>query len=81
MLLLLALLFQFLFSEGGLVSYFRLKSEIKTVATSIKDLERDNILLSSEIEKLQKDDEYLEDVVRRKYGLVREGEKVYRFEK
>jgi cell division protein FtsB len=76
-----ALFFQLLFSEGGIVGYLRLKSEMRSVEASMRKLERDNMLLTSEIERLQKDDQYLEDVVRKKYGLVREGEKVYRIEK
>jgi cell division protein FtsB len=32
------------------------------------------------LEKLQKDDQYLEEIARKKYGLVREGERVYRIE-
>jgi cell division protein FtsB len=80
-LLLLALFFQLLFCDGGIVPYLRLKSDIRSVETSAKTLERENILLNSEIDKLQKDDQYLEDVVRKKYGFVREGEKVYRIEK
>jgi cell division protein FtsB len=34
-----------------------------------------------ELDKLQKDDQYLEDVVRKKYGFLREGERLYRIEK
>lgn len=80
-LLLLALFFQLLFCEGGVVSYIRLMSDIKSIDRSVKNMERENALLMAEIDKLQKDDDYLEDVVRKKYGFVREGEKVYRIEK
>ena len=37
--------------------------------------------LKGEIERVQKDDRYLEDVARKKFGFIREGEKVYRIEK
>jgi cell division protein FtsB len=37
-------------------------------------------VLKGEIDRLQHDDRYLEDVAR-KNGFIREGEKVYRIEK
>ena len=80
-LLVLAMFLQLLFCEGGIISIIRLKSDIRSLETSRRTTERENILLKSEIEKLRQDDQYLEDVVRKKYGLVREGEKVYRIEK
>jgi cell division protein FtsB len=76
-----ALLIQMVFSEGGIVSYLRVRSEIKATTASAKKLEQENVALTREIERLQKDDQYLEDVVRKKFGFVREGERVYRVEK
>jgi cell division protein FtsB len=80
-LLVLAMFFQLFFCDGGIISIVKLKSDIGSLQTSTKAMERENILLKSEIEKLRQDDQYLEEVVRKKYGLVREGEKVYRIEK
>jgi len=76
-----ALLFQIFFSEGGILAYTKLKKEIRMVDASVKKLEQENILLLQEIDKLQKDDKYLEEVARKKFGLLREGEKLYRVEK
>lgn len=79
---LLGLLFaQLVFSEGGIVSYLTLKRDIKSVNATITTLEQDNQRLTREIGRLQTDDQYLEDVARKKYGFVREGERVYRVEK
>jgi cell division protein FtsB len=75
------LFFHFIFSDGGLVSYIRAKQGIKAAQASITALDKENGLLRSEIEKLQKDDEYLEEVVRKKHGFLREGERLYRIEK
>ncbi len=75
------LFFHFLFSDGGLISYFKVKHGIKTASTSISALNKENTFLKNEIEKLQKDDEYLEEVVRKKHGFLREGERLYRIEK
>ncbi len=75
-----ALLFQLIFSEGGIFEFIKIKSSIKSVRVSIQKTEKENAALFQELEKLQKDDRYLEEVARKKYGFVREGERVYRIE-
>jgi cell division protein FtsB len=75
------LFFHFLFSDGGLISYFKVKHGIKAANATISALDKENGLLKNEIDKLQKDDEYLEEVVRKKHGFLREGERLYRIEK
>jgi len=57
------------------------KMEIGRVNAEIKRLSQENVLLMHELDRLQKDDSYLEEVVRKKYGFLREGEKLYRIEK
>lgn len=76
-----ALLFQLIFAEGGIFGLIKIKSSIKSVRVSIQKTEKENAALLQELEKLQKDDQYLEEVVRKKYGLVREGERLYRIER
>ncbi|OPY75565.1 MAG: cell division protein FtsB [Syntrophorhabdus sp. PtaU1.Bin058] len=76
-----ALLFQLIFAEGGIFGLIKMKSSIKSVRGSIQKMEKENTALLQELEKLQKDDQYLEEVVRKKYGLVREGERLYRIER
>jgi cell division protein FtsB len=76
-----ALIFQVSFAEGGIYDYIKTKHTIKSITTSILQAEKENVLLARELERLQKDDQYLEDMVRVKYGLVRDGEKVYRVDK
>ena len=79
--MLIALLFVILLSENGLIDYLKLKQRIGAVDTSIKTLQKENVVLKGEIDRLQHDDRYLEDVARKKFGFIREGEKVYRIEK
>jgi len=76
-----ALLFQLVFAEGGVFGLIRMKSSIKSVRGAIQKTEKENAALLQELEKLQKDDQYLEEVARKKYGLVREGERLYRIER
>jgi cell division protein FtsB len=75
-----ALLFQFVFAEGGVFGFIKMKSSVNSVRVSIQRTEKENTTLLKELEKLQKDDQYLEEVARKKYGFVREGERVYRIE-
>ena len=75
------LVFALIFADGGLLGYVKTKLDIRKVNAEITKLEKENVILMRELEKLQKDDKYLEDVVRTKYGLLREGERLYRVEK
>lgn len=75
-----AFLFQIVFAEGGVFDYFKTKQAIRSASGYIERTEQENIVLARELERLQKDDQYLEEMVRKKYGFVRDGEKVYRVE-
>ncbi len=79
--LLLALVFVIFISQNGVFDYVKLRREINVVNSSIKRLEDENVALKGKIDRMQRDDRYLEDVAREKYGFIREGEKVYRIEK
>ena len=77
----LALLFIVLFSEHGLLDYIKLKRQVSAINRSIGKLESENVLLKAQVDRLQKDDKYLEELARQKYGFIREGERLYRIEK
>ncbi|MBP8625111.1 MAG: septum formation initiator family protein [Syntrophorhabdales bacterium] len=79
--LLLVLIFSVVFYEGGLVNYIKMKLELSRIDKVTKKLENENASLAKEIERFRKDERYLEEVVRMKYGLLREGEKLYRIER
>jgi cell division protein FtsB len=79
--LLCALLFAVLFSQNGVLEYVGMKRQINAKDASVKRLVEENISLKAQIDRLQKDDQYLEDVARQKFGFIKEGEKVYRIEK
>ncbi|OPY75774.1 MAG: cell division protein FtsB [Syntrophorhabdus sp. PtaU1.Bin153] len=75
------LFFHMLFAEGGVIGYLKVKRGIKAANASIITMERENKLLKAEIDRLQNDDQYLEEVVRKKFGFVGEGERLYRVER
>jgi len=78
--LLIALFYVLFFGEDGIFAYIRLKKEIKDNVARMRVVEEENLKMKRELERLKNDKEYLEEIVRKKYGLIREGEKVYRFE-
>ncbi len=77
----LAFMFVVLFSEHGLVDYIKLKRQISVINKSIGKLESENVQLKAQVDRLEKDDRYLEELARQKYGFIREGERLYRIEK
>ncbi|MCX7965920.1 MAG: septum formation initiator family protein [Syntrophorhabdaceae bacterium] len=79
--LLVVMALSIIFYEGGLLNYIKMKIELARIVKKTEAIERENKTLSEEIERLRKDENYLEEVVRKKYGLVREGEKLYRIER
>ncbi len=76
----LAFLFVILFSENGLLDLFRMKRQIRNIEATAKSLMDENARLKGEIELLKTDDKYLEEMARKRFGFIREGEKVYRIE-
>ena len=63
--------------DWGLVHYRRLQGQIDSLTRENMDLEERNAVLQKEIDRLQNDDTYLEEVARQKYGLLKENETVY----
>lgn len=66
--------------DGGIYDLLKVKLEARTARLAIMRMEDENAALSRELHRIREDDRYLEEMVRKKYGLVREGEKVYRVE-
>ena len=77
----LSFAFVIVFSEHGLLDYVKLKRQIKSVSQSIDKLEKENVVLKGQVDRLQKDDRYLEELARQKFGFIRDGERLYRIEK
>ena len=78
--LVLVLMLSFLaFGEWGLLHYWRLSEERRSLEERSQALQRDNELLREKIYRLRKDDRYLEKVAREELGLARDGEIIYLF--
>lgn len=70
----------FLFAPGsGVFRYHRLQKQIEALSQENKSLLERNAELRKEVERLQTDEAYLEQMARQKYGLLKENETVYEF--
>ncbi|MDD3618178.1 MAG: septum formation initiator family protein [Desulfobulbaceae bacterium] len=65
--------------ERGLLHYHRLHKQIETLSRENRELAERNAQLKKEIERLRSDESYLEELARKKYGLLKENETVYEF--
>ena len=72
--------FHLILMDGGIYDLLKIKLKARTARLAIMQMEDENAALSRELRRIRDDDGYLEEMVRKKYGLVREGEKVYRIE-
>ena len=69
-----------LFVPGrGLFSWLHGRRQVTALEKENRELARRNRELAAEIKRLQTDDAYLEELARKKYGLLREDETVYEF--
>jgi cell division protein FtsB len=72
--------FHLIFMDGGIYDLLKVKLQTRSAQLSVMRVDQENAALSRELRRIKEDDQYLEEMVRKKYGLVREGEKVYRVE-
>jgi cell division protein FtsB len=71
----------FLFApDRGILRYHRLEKQIEILSQENTSLQEHNAALRKEIERLQSDEAYLEEMARQKYGLLKENETIYEFE-
>ena len=68
----------FLFNDRGLIPWFKYAVERERIESELDSLKAEEARLRNEIEKLKFAPEYLEKLAREKYGMAKEGEKVYK---
>ena len=77
--LFIAILF-LLFAPGrSLMSYRNMQKQVAALTSEIEHLEQRNRELAAEIKRLQTDDAYLEELARKKFGMLKENETIYEF--
>lgn len=67
-----------LFNSNGVVQRFRLENQKKEFMEKIRLAEEEQKKLKDQSKALEGDKKAIEKVAREKYGMVREGEKVYK---
>ena len=66
------------FNDFGLKELLRLKTQKENLNNKIQDLYQQQIALQEEINKLTYDTNYVENIAREKFLMVKPGEKVFR---
>jgi cell division protein FtsB len=70
LLLLFSLFFFIIFSDRGLMDLNMLRKERDQLAEKNQLLNRENLTLSDEIDRLQNDPKYIENIARQELGMV-----------
>lgn len=68
-----------IFSNKGLIANYKLKRQLQSMNERIEKLNQSNKYLRNELYRLRNYRHYIENLARRKLGLVQQGETVYRF--
>lgn len=66
------------FGERGVFHLWRLREEKKQLQEKNFLLQKENDALRERVDRIRRDDEYLEKIAREELGLTRSGETVYR---
>lgn len=69
------------FPGRSFMSYHQIQKQVSSLSRKNRQLEQRNRELAAEIERLQTDDAYLEELARKKYGLLKDNETVYEFKR
>ena len=72
--LLVSLFFFILYSEHGLYDLNLLKKERDVLVENNEQLTRENLSLSVEIDRLENDPKYIENIARQELGMIAEDE-------
>jgi len=66
------------FGNKGILHRFKLESERKTLEEQLKSEKEKTTMLQKEIQELKTSDTKIEKVAREKYGMTKDGEKIYK---
>ena len=77
LLLLCQILFLF-FNDFGFITWFKMNTEKTKLHNQVESLLTQQVKLQNEITKLNVDQDYIEQMAREKFMLVKPGEKVFR---
>lgn len=73
----LAMAYHVIFGQNGLTVYQQKRQETQTLATRMQNLQRENDLMRSRVERLQNDPSAIEHQAREELHYTRPGEVIY----
>jgi cell division protein FtsB len=68
------------FGDSGILELNKLKNKSNGIFTNIAKLKKENSRLRVEIDKLKTNSGYIEELARKEFGMVKEGEVVFLFQ-
>ena len=71
----------FFFGDMGVFKYLKMRDHARQLEQELKDLERTNAEIRTEIKRTQSDPARIEELARERLGYVRPGETVYQIVK
>jgi len=74
----LAILSYAVFGKKGILQRVELEMENRELKEKLKSEQEKTLILQREIEQLKTSDKKIEKVAREKYGMVKEGEEIYK---
>lgn len=78
-LVVVALLWITFLPGSGLLALWKKRAELKTLQQQTVVLERENAQLQEDIDRLQNDPAYLEEIARKQHNLLKKNERVFDF--
>ncbi len=69
------------FAPYGARNYFNLQNELSVINNEIAELTLENKQLKNEIDRLKNDENYIQEVARKKYGMLKKDELIFDFSK
>lgn len=69
------------FGPTGALKYYKITKDLETFRIQNQELEEQNKALREEVDKLLNDPKYIEEIARKKYGLIKKNEIIFDFEK
>ena len=66
-------------APNGAIKYYRVNKELGVVHARNQELTAENEALKEEIGKLKNDPAYIQEIARKKYGMIKKNEIVFEF--
>ena len=64
-------------NDMGIIRWYKLRSERNQIQMNIERLIQEEVELTSELDRLTNDKEYIKKIAQKKFHMVRPGEKVF----